>query len=72
MGRQDASRLALPGRVGASPTENCVQPAEGHPAVGLCTWCLGLPLVRLWGGSSGLLGTSHLLTPGQLEGQGAG
>ena len=30
MGRQDASRLALPGRVGARPTENCAQPAEGQ------------------------------------------
>lgn len=32
VGRQDASRLALPGRVGARPTENCAQPAEGQRA----------------------------------------
>lgn len=71
MGRQDASRLALPGRVGASPTENCVQPAEGHPAVGLCTQCLGLPLVGL-GWKLRAHRDQCLLTPGQLEGQGAG
>lgn len=44
VGRQDASQLALPGRVGARPTENCAQPAEGHRLVGLCVQCLGFPL----------------------------
>lgn len=77
MGRQDASPLAVPGRVGVRPTENCAQPAEGQHAcrraqTGRFVCAVpGVPIgVRLWAGSQGLLGTCA--PPGQLGGQGAG
>lgn len=72
VGRQDASRLALPGRVGASPTENCVQPAEEGTQPGRFVPPVpGAPISQTGVEAQGSWGPV-LLTPGQLEGQGAG
>lgn len=66
MGRQDHQQLALPGRVGAVLLRTVSSPPEEHPAVSLCTQCLGLPLVRL-GWKLRAPGDQSPAHPGQLE-----